>query len=293
MVSLPREICVLRQTNLTLVVAYDSGHDPIRATGLLFTHLGYIARNTTPDTSQVWQLTARDRPASDAWMSGNSDYWTGIEELGSVGKPACGGFRRRSGATSSGRTSTTQSKDIPPVRLRRVPIALSNDGYRCPTRPSRTLRAYPAPAHLRLRPRTLPSAPPRHDAHEHGQDSAIGEAAPASRSVLPARHPKPVCLLSLDRKKAAFMAGRAPYERQLELTAEHWATPTESRSTATRRSTGSRSSATRAGRRPAVEHEAALHARRSRIRLDDRNGESLFASRSRLRATPSDSSNHA
>ncbi len=52
MLNLPREMAVLRQTNLTLVVAHDSGHDPIRATGLLFTHLGYIARN---------------RPARNAW----------------------------------------------------------------------------------------------------------------------------------------------------------------------------------------------------------------------------------
>ena len=67
MLNLPREMAVLRQTNLTLVVAHDSGHDPIRATGLLFTHLGYIARNTTPDESQIWELTARNRPAFDAW----------------------------------------------------------------------------------------------------------------------------------------------------------------------------------------------------------------------------------
>jgi hypothetical protein len=67
MLNLPREMAVLRQTNLTLVIAHDAGHDPIRATGLLFTHLGYIARRTTQDESQVWELKARDRPASDPW----------------------------------------------------------------------------------------------------------------------------------------------------------------------------------------------------------------------------------
>jgi hypothetical protein len=67
MLNLPREMCVLRQTNLSLVVAQDSGHDPIRATGLLFTHLGYIARNTTKNASQVWQLSAANRPGNDAW----------------------------------------------------------------------------------------------------------------------------------------------------------------------------------------------------------------------------------
>jgi hypothetical protein len=65
--NLPREIAVLRQTNMTLVVAEDSGHDPIRATGLLFTHLSYIARETTPDRPQIWKLVARDRPGGDPW----------------------------------------------------------------------------------------------------------------------------------------------------------------------------------------------------------------------------------
>jgi hypothetical protein len=67
MLNLPREMAVLRQTNLTLVVAHDAGHDPIRATGLLFTHLGYICRETTRAESQVWELQARNRPARDAW----------------------------------------------------------------------------------------------------------------------------------------------------------------------------------------------------------------------------------
>jgi hypothetical protein len=67
MLNLPREMAVLRQTNLSLVVAHDAGHDPIRATGLLFTHLGYICRETTPDRSQVWELTANNRPGRDAW----------------------------------------------------------------------------------------------------------------------------------------------------------------------------------------------------------------------------------
>jgi hypothetical protein len=67
MLNLPREMAVLRQTNLTLVVAHDAGHDPIRAAGLLFTHLGYICRETTRAESQVWELQARNRPARDVW----------------------------------------------------------------------------------------------------------------------------------------------------------------------------------------------------------------------------------
>jgi hypothetical protein len=67
MLNLPREMVVLRQTNLTLVVAHDAGHDPIKATGLLLTHLGYISRETTNDEPQIWQLTARNRPGRDPW----------------------------------------------------------------------------------------------------------------------------------------------------------------------------------------------------------------------------------
>jgi hypothetical protein len=67
--NLPREMAVLRQTNLTLVVAEESGHDPIRATGLLFTHLSWIARQTTRVEGQVWQLRARIRSLSDRMVT--------------------------------------------------------------------------------------------------------------------------------------------------------------------------------------------------------------------------------
>ncbi len=67
MLTQPREMAVLRQTNLTLVVARGAGHDPIRATGLVLTHLNWICRNTTDATPQVWDLTARSRPATDPW----------------------------------------------------------------------------------------------------------------------------------------------------------------------------------------------------------------------------------
>jgi len=68
MLNLPREMAVLRQTNLTLVVAEESGHDPIKAAGLLFTHLSWIARETTPQQSQVWLLRAPNRFPEEAWF---------------------------------------------------------------------------------------------------------------------------------------------------------------------------------------------------------------------------------
>jgi hypothetical protein len=67
MLNQEREVAVLRQTNLTLVVAHDAGHDPIKATGLLFTHLGWISRETTPTRPQIWPLSARNRPSRDPW----------------------------------------------------------------------------------------------------------------------------------------------------------------------------------------------------------------------------------
>jgi hypothetical protein len=67
MLSLPRELAVLMQTKLSLVVAEESGHDPLRATGLLLLHLPGICRDTTTKP-QVWRLRAPGRrPAIDPW----------------------------------------------------------------------------------------------------------------------------------------------------------------------------------------------------------------------------------
>lgn len=62
-----RELEVVRQTNLTLVVTRAAGHDPIKATGLLLAHLDYVTAQTTPDRPQVWSLAARNKPATDPW----------------------------------------------------------------------------------------------------------------------------------------------------------------------------------------------------------------------------------
>jgi hypothetical protein len=67
MVQLPRELATLIQTKLTLVVALDAGHDPLKATGLLFAYLPGICKRTRPDDSQLWQLRAADRAAAAPW----------------------------------------------------------------------------------------------------------------------------------------------------------------------------------------------------------------------------------
>jgi hypothetical protein len=67
MLSLPRELAVLCQTRLTLVVAVAAGHDPIKATGLVLAHIGGICQQTRPDTPQVWKLATSQRPAESPW----------------------------------------------------------------------------------------------------------------------------------------------------------------------------------------------------------------------------------
>lgn len=67
MLALPRELAVLMQTKLTLVVAKESGHDPIKATGLLLAYLPGICQRTEPDKAQLWTLRAVQRSADDPW----------------------------------------------------------------------------------------------------------------------------------------------------------------------------------------------------------------------------------
>ena len=56
---LPREMVMLSQTQLTLVVTVGLGHDPLGATGLLMLHLPQIARQNHP-TPRIYRLR---RPA--------------------------------------------------------------------------------------------------------------------------------------------------------------------------------------------------------------------------------------
>lgn len=67
MLSLPRELVVLCQTKLTLVVAEAVGHDPIKATGLVLAHISRICNQTRVDAAQVWRLRTSTKPAEDPW----------------------------------------------------------------------------------------------------------------------------------------------------------------------------------------------------------------------------------
>lgn len=48
MLDQPLELAVLMQTKLTLVAVKDAGHNPVKASGLLFAHLGGICARTDP-----------------------------------------------------------------------------------------------------------------------------------------------------------------------------------------------------------------------------------------------------
>lgn len=68
MIHLSREMAVLHQTEMTLVVLEDSGDDPVRATGLCLLHLPHIAATTDSGTPQLWILRPPGRKASErAW----------------------------------------------------------------------------------------------------------------------------------------------------------------------------------------------------------------------------------
>jgi hypothetical protein len=63
------ELAALIQTRLTLVVVLESGHNPVKASGLLFAHLEGICKRTDPNTPQVWPLRAVNRSHHEPWES--------------------------------------------------------------------------------------------------------------------------------------------------------------------------------------------------------------------------------
>lgn len=67
MLGLPRELAVLCQTKMTLIVAVAAGHDPIKATGLLLAHLSAICEQTDPARAQLWTLGTTKKAPADPW----------------------------------------------------------------------------------------------------------------------------------------------------------------------------------------------------------------------------------
>ena len=67
MLNLPRELCALMQTRLTLVAIREAGHDMVKASGLLFAYLPGICKRSETSEAQLWTPAAAERPATDPW----------------------------------------------------------------------------------------------------------------------------------------------------------------------------------------------------------------------------------
>lgn len=67
MLNQPLELSVLIQTRLTLVAIQEAGHNPVKASGLLFAYLPGICRRTTPARPQLWKPSAANRAAEAPW----------------------------------------------------------------------------------------------------------------------------------------------------------------------------------------------------------------------------------
>lgn len=67
MLLLAKEMAVLCQTKLTLVVAEGAGHDPVKATGLVLAHLPGICQRTDPGVPQLWVLRANTPAHERPW----------------------------------------------------------------------------------------------------------------------------------------------------------------------------------------------------------------------------------
>lgn len=65
LLALPKEMTVLAQTRLTLVVVKGEGDNPVRATGVLLCHLRFICHHTTQARAQIWNLRVSSKSPED------------------------------------------------------------------------------------------------------------------------------------------------------------------------------------------------------------------------------------
>jgi hypothetical protein len=57
----------LIQTKLALIAVREAGHNPVKATGLLFAYLGGICRRIRSDRAQIWTPAAAERAHQEPW----------------------------------------------------------------------------------------------------------------------------------------------------------------------------------------------------------------------------------
>jgi hypothetical protein len=65
MLAQAKEMAILQQTGLTLVIARGEGSNPIRAAGVLLCHLNHICHHTKRDVAQIWNLRVSQKDAEE------------------------------------------------------------------------------------------------------------------------------------------------------------------------------------------------------------------------------------
>jgi hypothetical protein len=93
MLLLPEVLRAIEDTQFTLVVAAGQGHQPIRATGLLFVHIDHLAKQLHPRLPQIWRLRATQKnheAPSVFWGYLAKRKRTTIEALRDVGQGEVG-----------------------------------------------------------------------------------------------------------------------------------------------------------------------------------------------------------
>lgn len=61
MLWLPEVVSMIRQTRSSVVACKDSGHDALKASGLLLTQLQSVAKRHDPSKPQIWTLNVVER----------------------------------------------------------------------------------------------------------------------------------------------------------------------------------------------------------------------------------------
>lgn len=67
MLNLAKEMAVLQQTKLTLVVVQEGGSDPFVATGLLMVYMPQILKRFEPHKAQLWRLRHGEKKPEKPW----------------------------------------------------------------------------------------------------------------------------------------------------------------------------------------------------------------------------------
>jgi hypothetical protein len=102
MLNQPLELSVLIQIGLTLVAIREAGHNPVKASGLLFAYLPGICQRTEVGKAQLWTPAAANRLATEPWDA----------------------LKRVAEHQHTDATTLFNDHQLDPIRLSRDPLAL-------------------------------------------------------------------------------------------------------------------------------------------------------------------------